>query len=620
MPVYSGRRRAAALLVLGGICAVSSDPSPGQWETWHRNTGVTCIHNLLLPNDRLVCIERPQERPYGINLNTMGETAVEIDISQPDQPFQINPIHKNAFCGGHAQLADGTVLVVGGDARSLEADGIPFLYDGRKGVRLYRPCEADAVAAGTCKKGTWEDQPEMSTNRWYPTVTTLQDGSAIIVGGTMDHLDFGSLDHVDNPTYEYFPPKTGGTWPRQLDLLAWAFPHNLYPFVFQLAESNHVFVFASNRTVLIDPQTDAVDHRIPDLPLDADQAPMTYPHSATAVVLPMTIANNWTMTIQICGGSKLSDQGAASANCYQISPDDPNASWKRVADLATARLMPDSVLLPTGQVLYLNGVSRGVAGGNGGQVQYAQDPVFQPDLYDPTSDTHTLLPAAASVGRLYHASALLTQSGHVLTTGSEMQNYVDYVAGRTECWGVPLGMDPSDHAPTGEAVCTLPFGHTIERFTPPYLQGVDEATRAHVASLPESASYGQAFAVTASLPADRVQRVVALRYTSSTHGLNTDQRLVELVIRSRKDTQLEVVAPRDGRRAPPGRWHLFLLNASGVPGTARPIMFGDSTTGIKSTRQKSGSVSRQSAPTTTAWLTFSAVGIAGASMLAYLFL
>ncbi|RKO95768.1 hypothetical protein CAUPRSCDRAFT_12533, partial [Caulochytrium protostelioides] len=126
--------------------------SAGAWEMWNTNTGVVCIHALLMPNDRLLCIERPRERPYTLNPNTQGETAAEIDISLSNQPFHVNPIHKNAFCGGHAQLADGTVLVAGGDARSLEADGIPFLYDGRKGVRLYRPCEADAVAAGTCKK------------------------------------------------------------------------------------------------------------------------------------------------------------------------------------------------------------------------------------------------------------------------------------------------------------------------------------------------------------------------------------------------------------------------------------------------------------------------------------
>ncbi|RKP02063.1 hypothetical protein CXG81DRAFT_11259 [Caulochytrium protostelioides] len=602
-------------MVASGLSAIEGG-APGRWETWNSNTGVTCIHSLLLPNDRLVCIERPQERPYGINLNTMGETAVEIDISRPDQPFQINPVHKNAFCGGHAQLADGTVLVAGGDARSLEADGIPFLYDGRKGVRRYHPCEADAVAVGICRKGMWEDQREMSTNRWYPTVTTLHDGTAIIVGGTLANLDFGSLDHVDNPTYEYFPPKTGGTWPRPLDLLAWAFPHNLYPFVFQLAESNEVFVFASNRTVLIDPETDMVDDRIPDLPQDVDQAPMTYPHTATAVVLPMTIENNWTMTIQICGGSELSDQGqAASAHCFQITPDDPNATWKRVADLATARLMPDSVLLPTGQVLYVNGVARGVGGGNGGQVQYAQDPVFRPDLYDPDTDTHTLLPAAASEARLYHASALLTQSGHVLTMGSEMQNYVDYVNQRTECWGVPLDMDPSDGAPTGEDVCTLPFGHIIERFTPPYMHGVDEATRAHVAHVPDRAAYGDVFTVTASLPADAVERVVALRYTSVTHGLNTDQRLVELVVRRRAGRQLDVVAPRDGRRAPPGRWHIFLLNAAGVPGSARPILFGRAAASSTAARQASGSLSERALPAVAPWTSWAA-GMASAAWMA----
>ncbi|RKO99155.1 hypothetical protein CXG81DRAFT_14921 [Caulochytrium protostelioides] len=584
--------------------------SAGAWEMWNTNTGVVCIHALLMPNDRLLCIERPRERPYTLNPNTQGETAAEIDISLSNQPFHVNPIHKNAFCGGHSMLADGSLFVVGGDARALSAAGVDFLVDGRQGLRIYHPCSPAKIADQTCVMGSWDFQPDMTTQRWYPTVTTLADGRAIIVGGSTSNLDFDHVDGFNNPTYEYFPAKTTGTWPRKMDVLEWAYPHSLYPFVVQVPQgkskaSGKVLVFASNRTVVLDPETDDVDTTfIPDLPV-GDHAPMTYPHSATLTILPMTFANDFAFTIQICGGSKLSDQGqAASAVCYRLRPNDADPRWERAADLATPRLMPDSVLLPTGDVLYINGASHGIAGGNGGQVQYAKDPIFTPDLMNPTTDQHTLLAANASVARLYHSTALLTASGHVLTAGSEFANYVDYQQGRAGCWGVPNGMNITDKAETGQNACTDPFSTNIERFTPPYLLNSNPATRPNVTSGSLDVTYNSVFWVTTAIPADghdgtgatqgavaNVDHAVAIRYTTTTHGLNTDQRLVELEVVFRNATGVGLVAPQDAYIAPPGNYHVFLLNGANVPGHAGHATFhaGDRTTveGLPTGRQRS---------------------------------
>ena len=88
--------------------------------------------------------------------------------------------------------------------------------------------------------------------------------------------------------------------------------------------------------------------------------------------------------------------------------------------MPNARLMPDSVLLPDGKILYVNGLGWGQAGGNAGQVQYAQNPVYATDLYDPSSGQWTTL-APATNKRLYHSGALLLSSGHVMTQGSDMK-------------------------------------------------------------------------------------------------------------------------------------------------------------------------------------------------------
>jgi hypothetical protein len=81
------------------------------------------------------------------------------------------PIVSNAFCGGHAQLGDGSILFVGGDARSDTG-----LQDGRRSVRTFTPCNNTA-----CSQGTFTELYQMTTERWYPTVVTLEDGKYVLL-------------------------------------------------------------------------------------------------------------------------------------------------------------------------------------------------------------------------------------------------------------------------------------------------------------------------------------------------------------------------------------------------------------------------------------------------------
>lgn len=121
----------------------------------------------------------------------------------------------------------------------------------------------------------------MTSERWYPTVTTLADGSQIIVGGTTSNLDFDQVaagNFNNNPTYEYWPSKQTGVWPKTLQLLEWAYPHNLYSPTFQLP-TGKVMIFSSNRTVLIDPTTDVVDDQSIQPILLKNKQPWVYPHT-----------------------------------------------------------------------------------------------------------------------------------------------------------------------------------------------------------------------------------------------------------------------------------------------------------------------------------------------------
>lgn len=317
----------------------------GKWEA-SGTSGVVCIHTALLPNSRLLCFERPHIGIYPVNPNTNGLLSTEIDLKgtvNSDGTWTASytsiPITNNPFCAGHSQLGDGSILVVGGDNQSMTTGGVTSIVNGRKGVRTFTPCAADAAPGCT---GTWTIMAEMSTERWYPTVLTLPDGSAMVIGGQTKNIDFENLRPTDNnPTYEYNPPKPG-PWPKQLDILQWAYPHNLYAPSFVLP-SGGVFVVVSNKSIIINPKTDSITN-LPDL-IVADHSPWIYPHSPTMFVLPMTIQNNFKFELQICGGSKLSTNDS-SAMCMKINPDDSNPSWTQVDDMPHARLMPDAVILP----------------------------------------------------------------------------------------------------------------------------------------------------------------------------------------------------------------------------------------------------------------------------------
>ncbi|KAJ1339501.1 hypothetical protein BSLG_005876 [Batrachochytrium salamandrivorans] len=169
-------------------------------------------------------------------------------------------IDTSAFCSGHAQMPNGSILIMGGDEYGLLSDGTHNIYpDGRKVVVYTIPCPADAQNY----VGSWVTLPDMATRRWYPSMATLADGSQIIIGGSTSNLDYSRLNTTENnPTYEYYPSKAG-QWPRTLPILAWAFPFMLYPMVFTMP-SERVFLFVSNKTVIIDPKRMS-SYTVPDM-------------------------------------------------------------------------------------------------------------------------------------------------------------------------------------------------------------------------------------------------------------------------------------------------------------------------------------------------------------------
>ena len=76
--------------------------------------------------------------------------------------FTSLPINVDLFCSGHAVLADGRVLVVGGYGQSSNPIGIA-------NAEIFDP-----------SNNTWTMVPSQAYRRWYPTATTLSDGRVLV--------------------------------------------------------------------------------------------------------------------------------------------------------------------------------------------------------------------------------------------------------------------------------------------------------------------------------------------------------------------------------------------------------------------------------------------------------
>lgn len=115
----------------------------------------------------------------------------------------------NSFCAGGTVLGNGTWLNVGGNqaityggnAASGQTGQSPYGdWDGGKAVRILDACDDESC--------NWVDNPAMymTSRRWYPTVETLEDGSAMIIGGCEWGGYVNYADNQNNPTVEVSNP------------------------------------------------------------------------------------------------------------------------------------------------------------------------------------------------------------------------------------------------------------------------------------------------------------------------------------------------------------------------------------------------------------------------------
>ncbi|GAV90011.1 Glyoxal_oxid_N domain-containing protein/DUF1929 domain-containing protein [Cephalotus follicularis] len=501
------------------------------------------MHSILLPNNKVVMYDATIwqisriKLPTGSSCRIVNEKTGEKDCWAHSIFFDIETgeltplqLHTDTWCSSGALDVNGNLVGTGGDKT------------GSRTVRYLQACD-------TCN---WkEDRDALNEARWYATTVTLGDGSFVIFGGRATF------------SYEYIPAQ--GKYNKESTKFPFIYQtkdpveNNLYPFV-HLSTDGNLFIFANNRSILFNPKSNKILREYPVL----SGGSRNYPSSGMSVLIPIRLyaddnRNVIPAEVLVCGGSTHDSYSMAEtkkvyvnalADCGRMRITRDQAVWKK-EKMPSPRVMGDMLLLPTGDVLMLNGAKKGSSGWG-----YAKEPNLTPVLYKPTAKMFERFQelAPTKIPRMYHASSALLPDGKVLVAGSNTNNgYLTDVEFPTEL--------------------------RVEKFSPPYLNPALDDTKPEiiVKSTNTKLSYGKKFSVQirakGSFKVNREDIMVTMYAPAfTTHGISMNQRLLILGVHEVRSVWPGVhnilsVAPPSGNIAPQGYYLLFVVYR-GVPSKA----------------------------------------------------
>jgi hypothetical protein len=439
------------------------------------------------------------------------------------------------FCAGTSTLADGRVLVAGGDV----GDPTATPNRGLNTIYLFDPATE-----------TWQVGPRMRQGRWYPSQLMLPDGRTVIMAGQPENGD-PDWQEKANGDVEIFSPD--GTLQRLENFRIDGEPGHpqaigQYPHLWWMP-SGHALVAGPRRTDswLFHPSEPGKDDAgwtpLPELPgIDRDWA--------TGALLPGTAAGGSTRAMLFGGADRDDRDGGGAGKVYPavsstIVFDDQTGKWSAGPSMNTGRAFANSVLLPDGRLAVVGG---GLGDDSNKELYRWQYAEVQKriEIFDPAANTFTLGNKQAEA-RTYHSSALLLPDGRVMSAGDDING--------------PDGPDSGVKTDTAEI------------WSPPYLFNADgsERARPQILSAPDAVGYGKPFTV--ATPND-IASAVLVAPGADTHATDMSQRLVRLGAPQKVDGGINLVSPGSANLAPPGYYMLFLLDAGGTPSTARFISIG----------------------------------------------
>ena len=478
--------------IIGNAYAATGSPAQvGQWST-PTPLPLVGIHAVLLPTGKVLFFTY---KSYSTNT---GAVAYLWD-PLTNTGHNVNP-PANVWCAAQTPLANGLVLTTGG---TLAYASTSLFYKGLNQIYTFNPFNE-----------TWTRQPDMRHGRWYPSVTKLGDGRALIMGGLNE-----SGTRAKNTDVEVFVPAASLDGIGSVSVIGTRTisGNGYFP---------HQFVMPSGQVLLAGPGPSDTALLNPlnwawsDIP-NLLQARYWY---GNGVLLPG--APSGSNKVMLIGGVTAANVTLGTTEIFDAA--NPAAGWKFQSSLPQPRHNINTVILPDGKLLTVGGNSTSNQSPDS-SISHYNNPQREAELYNPVTNIWTPM-ATQQESRAYHSTALLLPDARVLTAGDDG----------------PLGGYTTDK---------------VEIFSPPYLF---QGARPTISAAPATLSYGQSFTI--GTP-DSVAKAVLIAPGSATHSNDMHQRYVPLSI-SPVTGGVGAVAPASGNIAPPGYYMLFLVNAQGVPSVA----------------------------------------------------
>jgi hypothetical protein len=409
---------------------------------------------------------------------------------------------ENIWCGGQTILNDGRVYVAGGNLRYPDPNAAPG-QTGWEGALTDYTFDPNTE--------TWTRQPDMSTGRWYPTVTQLADNSVVIASG-YDETGTQTTTQI----VEQFVPSIDVNGVGTVNAVSMHDPTDLYPFQY-LTQSGQMLQAGpdSTNTSLLTAGIWSWTN-IPN---------MNSSHFGfgNGIIYTDASVTPISQVVVIAGG--LSDTGTISNNEW-LDLNNTNAGWNQFPQWSQTRHNSNTVILPDGTLF--------TVGGNDAVTTY-DNPLFESELYNkPANDpTGSWVPASPNtIQAAYHSSAILLPDATVLLSQDDM--------------------DPSQAS-----------SHQVEIYSPPYLFN---GSRPQIVATPNTLSLGQSFTVTPDSP--NISSVALVAPSAVTHGNDMHQRYIRLASQVDDSGNLQVTLPSSSAVIPPGYYMLFIVDNNGTPSVA----------------------------------------------------
>ena len=399
---------------------------------------------------------------------------------------------------------------------SIDNTGRPIVTGGNDAPRI---SIYDSVA------DSWISGTNMQIARGYQATATLSDGRIFIIGGSWSGGQGGKNGETFNPATNVSTLLPGALVAPMLTADA----QGVY------RQDNHGWLFGWKNSSVFQAGPSTAMNWYGTIGSGSQQAAgprASDGDSMNGNAVMYDAVNGKILTI---GGAPNYQDNYATANAHIITIGNPGstATVTTLAPMTYARSFANAVVLPDGKVFITGGQAYAVPFTDTTSVQY-------PELWDPATSKFTVMNPMA-IPRTYHSIALLMPDATVINGGGGL-----------------CGTCTTNH-------------FDAEVFSPPYLFNADgsRATRPVITSVSaKTVVVGGSITATTN---SAVTSFSLIRYGSSTHTVDTDQRRIALTpITSGMSYTFKV--PSDAGIALPGYWMLFAINSAGVPSVASTIL------------------------------------------------